>query len=288
MRGRSPTLLLAAWLPFSLLQSCQRPNHPTFVSDGVVVNGPDDATRLQRALDRLGAVDLSTEGAAELTKLGGTALADRPGLLRELPAEVTARPLSLEGDTGALFLGSDEAALATALQAQGVKSLILQSRAAPSLDRGKTVLSRLYNHDSLERFTLFRIGDGLLYYKILDEPVSFPPNVAATSIAYLRHRLAGGPRASFPDVDSQIGHWTLIATLRGGGRELSVAYAQDGTLQGALEELVDDLETDHRRNVELDGLPPLNAHIADLDLELQRVVERAYVEPRDEKLLGDL
>ena len=47
-----------------------------------------------------------------------------------------------------------------------------------------------------------------------------------------------------------------------------------------------DLERRLRRRVEYYGFPPLKDHIDDLHLEIQRVVERAYIENRDDDFLA--
>ena len=35
-----------------------------------------------------------------------------------------------------------------------------------------SILSKLYHHDELNRFKLFRIGEGLYYYEIIEAPVT--------------------------------------------------------------------------------------------------------------------
>ena len=58
-----------------------------------------------------------------------------------------------------------------------------------------------------------------------------------------------------------------MAVVRGYGTERAVAFAQDKNIQKALEELIADLEREHRRRVEVNGERPLRDHIADLRIE---------------------
>ncbi len=279
MRARLRSLLLL------LLLACE--SRVDGVS-AVLVSGPSSEARLDAALPKAPSVRLSV-AAAELLSEGG-AMADAPEAILGL-AE-SARPKALFEDPAlrALLLGRDEGAAATALLKQGVKIVALHRAITPALDRGRTVLSRLYNHDQLSQFSLVRVTDGLLLYRVLERPLSFPPALAELCVNYLRYRLKGGVLVELPKIKSENGRWVFMATLRSarGGREQAVAFAQDGTLQGALEELAVDLERQHRREIELWGFRPLYQEMDDLRLEIQRVVERAEVEPRDEAALEDL
>lgn len=181
-----------------------------------------------------------------------------------------------------------ETEAADALLAEGLVRVVVRPAAAASVDRDRSVLSRLLHHDHLERFSLLRVGDDAYAYAVLETPVPFSKALAAEAVAHLRHRLGGGARRQGPLGDPDDGPWTLVASLRSHGRELSVAFAQNRSLIGALEEIVVDLERDHRRKVEPIGFPPLAEHIGGLSIELHRVTERAYVEPRDTDALAAL
>lgn len=255
----------------------------------VMVSGPTNEARLDAALARAPSIRLSVAAAKQLEE-GGAILADAPAAVLGLSKDATIKPLFEQPEVRAALLARDEGAAAKAVLATGAKIVVVHRAITPSLDRGRTVLSRLYNHDQLSLFSLVRVTDGLLVYRVLDRPLGFPPNLAQLCLQYLRYRLQGGPLVELPQVQSENGRWVFMATLRqaSGGREQAIAFAQDGSLQAALEELAIDLERQHRREVELWGFPKLQEAMADLSLEIQRVVERAVVEPRDEATLEDL
>ncbi len=252
------------------------------------VVAPGFEGRLDAALARAGGVALGEEGAGRVKSYGGVIFADSTDELYGLPLDQEARSALADPALRALLLGQDEGAAADALRAAGAKVLLLRAAVTPSIDRGRRVLSRLYHHDELSRFQLFRVEEGLLYYKINEQPLQLPPALATAGITYLRQRLRGNRITGFPDVQGEEKVFTLMATLRGQGQELVVAFGQDERFQGALEELAVDLERDHRRRVELAGAPPLREHIEDLRIELHRVVERAAVVPRSEAALEAL
>lgn len=258
-------------------------------STGVAIITPaaDDASRLQNALDRLSAVSLSFEAAERVKKQGGGVAIDRPALVQGVPSGLPSVSLLEDPALKPLLLGNDEAALAKALTERGVQTVILQGRAAAALDRGLNVQTRLYNHDQLTHFSLSRVGTGgLLVYQVLSEPVTFPPEIANLCVQYLTARLKGNRVTGFPTLEDD-GTWTLMATVRGQGREMATAFALNKSLQGSLEELVSDIERTHRRGAELSGFLPINQAIDDLTIEVHRVVERATIEPRDEAFLQD-
>lgn len=254
---------------------------------GVVVSAPTDLERIDKALSSLGKSRVSFEAADRIEKRGGKLLVDDPERLQSVPEAITVGGLFEDAAVKELLLGKDEAAAAAALREQGVTMVAVHERVSASLDRGQSLLANLYNHDHTEHFSLFWVGRDVLFYEVREAPVGFDPRIAATSIQYLRARLEGKRVRGFPDFQSETGNWTLVGALRSkdGGEELAVAFAQDKTLAGCLEELVVDLERQHRRNSEPLGFPPLARHMDDLTIEVQRVVERAYVEPRGEEWL---
>jgi len=258
--------------------------------EAVVVRGPTSEARLDQALPRAPTARLSLAASELLKGANGPVAVDAPSAIQGAPPEVKLTPLLADDAARKALLALDEGAAAKAIVGTGAHTLVLHRAVATSLDRDRTVLSRLYQHDQLSQFSLARVTDDLLIYKVLDVPLAFPPQLAALAVRYLRHRLGGGAPAQLPDVRSEAGKWTLMAELReaSGGREQAVAFAQSASFQGALEELAVDLEREHRRDVELWGFPPLARGIDGLSIEVLRVVERAEVEPRGEADLEDL
>ncbi len=241
--------------------------------------------RYQAALDAAPRASLSFDGADRISKYNGAVLIDAPDKVKGLPEDATVKALAADPTVFEALQGNDEAAVAKMLRDADVRVVLLHHDMTESIDRGGSVLSRLYHHDHLQYFSLFRVGEDLLYYKVLDKPLLFPPQLGQLGLAYLRHRLGGKPPVSLPKIDSETNSWTFVASIRSYGQEQAVAFAQHQTLQGALEELVNDLERKHRRSSELMGGRPLHLEIDDLRIELHRVIERAYIEPRDETFL---
>lgn len=288
-----PALLLAL-----SLSACEQPQTPTATrlpaeagQEAPAVLTIEAATyeeRLVGALQRVAHRDLSVDAGKELGEQPGTWLSDAPGKLGGLPDTVKAEELLTDPALRALLLSNDEAAVAAALVERGVKGVILHRDVAIAVDRDRRVLSRLYNHSHLDYFRLTRVGEGLLTYTVHPEPVPFPPELAQLAVGYLRAKLAGAEVEDFPKVKDSVGHWAFYATLRSQGREQVVAFARSGSLKGVLDELAKDLEAEHRRRVEILGFPRLSESIDELGVEIHRVTERAYVEPRDEETLQAL
>jgi hypothetical protein len=285
--GTMKSLLLAVALFGASLAACQGETR-TYTTSGVAVSGASSDARWESALDAVGSGKLGAEAMEMLGEYKGTFAVDRPTSLSGLPADAKTLSLTDSADVRAVLLLPDEAAASKLLIEKGARIIVLHSKVAPSLDRDRSVLSRLYNHDQLEYFSLVRVTADLFVYEVRERPVVFPPQLAAISTQYLRARLKGLRPQNFPDVASDTGNWAFLASVRGQGQELAFAFSRDVKLTDALDELAVDLEKVHRRNVEVQGTPPLARHIDDLSIELQRVVERAYVEPRDEAALEDL
>jgi hypothetical protein len=277
------------FLTLLLLSACD-PDVQSYSEEGKIYNGETPDERRSNALEGVSTEKISFEASEALEGiLGDTpdALAsDAPSKLKGIDAKYSVVDLLADEVIRAGLSGTDEAAAAKLIRDAGIKVFILHSDAAASLDRNNQVLNRLYRHDHLEYFQLVRVSEGLLYYRVRPSPAVFPPQLAYAAIEYLKHRMAGERIAPFPDIEAPDGVWTLAVVLRDKGDELSVAFARDAKLQGVLEELVDDLERDHRRNVEGVGFPRLSEHIQDgLTVELHYIYERAYIEPRDEEFL---
>jgi hypothetical protein len=249
-------------------------------------SGIDDEARLNKAKNTLPSNTFGEETLSRLEKQakGGVLLIDNPGLVS-----------GWTGEKGGLFdnaeikgalLGTDEVKAAKIIAEQGVKVLVLHEAISKSIDRNKSVLSRLYHHEETLYFSLFRVTrNGLLLYRVQETPVSFSPQTAKSGIDFIRARLRGEKPRLQGRYKKQV--WTLVATIRGQGQELATSLAQNKTYIGALNELVKDLERKHRRNVELIGFPPISEHINDLSIELHMVTERAFLEIRDKDWLDN-
>lgn len=249
------------------------------------VTGATPAERLEAAVARSRTIKLSFEGIDQLGRYKGPIYLDRPDGFTDLPADRPVVDALRDPELRPLLDGADEGKVAEHLRAKGSRLLLLHADAAPGVDRGRSVLQRLYHHGHLEHFKLMRRGDGALYYKVAEAPVEFPPQLADLCLRYLRAQLRKQPPAPLPAVDPGDGTWTFAATVRGQGTELAAAFSQDDNLQRALNELAEDLEKAHRRRVEVLGFPPMHLHIDDMTIDLHRVVERTAVEPRDEASL---
>jgi len=245
-----------------------------YTDAGVVVNAPTYEERIQKAIGAVSSEPVSERSAGLIEKAGGDVWTDAPNLVTGLDASKL-KSIYDDADVKAALLGTDEAAAANAIRAKGGTFLVLHHRVAPSVDRSKRVLSRVYHHDYLELFSLVHVSNGLYTYVIREKPIAFMPNVAAACAMYLRAKLGGGEVPAFPDVPSETGSWDIIASIRGQGQALAVSLGRSSTLQGALDEVAEDLEIEHRRHAELVGLPRLADQIKDLTVEVHRVYERA-------------
>jgi hypothetical protein len=238
------------------------------------------------AVSKTRKVALSAASIERIQANRGSVVIDAPRNVSGLDEALTVGVLFEDEAVRRALLDTDEGKAADALYAKGVRTVIVHYDVASSIDVGKRVLSRLYHHDYLTRFQLIRVGEGVFIYRVRKNPVQFTPQLAASSMRYLRDRLMGNATATVADVRSETGQWAFVAVVRGQGRELAVAFAQDSQFSAALDELVHDLERLHRRRTEYYGFPPLEEHIKDLRIELHRVTERAYVEPRQERFMA--
>jgi hypothetical protein len=274
------------------LGGCDKPSSGTpevttaYTNQGIVVassGGFED--RIKIALSKVATETVGKAALETIAKNKGSVIIDDPSTVRGIPEGTEVAAIHADAAIGEILSGLDEIAAADLLYKKGIHTLILHSEVAPSVDRGARVLSRLYYHDHLVRFQLFRVSEGLLFYRVRKKPVTFDEALAKSAIRYLRAKMSKQPTEALPDVKSNTGSWTFVASIRGQGRELSIAFAQDRRMQKALDELAEDLEKVHRRRVEYFGFAPLEEHMADLRVELQRVTERAFVEPRSEAFL---
>ncbi len=257
-------------------------------SSGVVARAPSYEARLDLALTRTRSSRLGTEAVKDLEAREGEVAVDEPSSVSGWPQDTQVRALLEDASLKALLLEPDEEAAAKALTDAGVRVVALHWRLASSIDRDRRVLSRLYHHDELHWFKLFRITDELLLYQIIPQPMFFPPSLAYQSIQVIRSLIKGQQPEAVPNVQTRYGAWNLMASVRGQGRELAIGLARSKDYRHVLAELASDLERGHRRYVEWYGLPRLSESIDDLSVEIHLVTELAAVEPRGEDDLEDL
>ncbi|MBN1335930.1 MAG: hypothetical protein JXB39_08225 [Deltaproteobacteria bacterium] len=280
---------LLAWSILVLaLGSCGDSRKVARTSAGIVVTGTTFEERLDSAVLRAAKGTLGTEAKKALQGVPGAVLVDAPSKVTGLPEGTEVKPLLGEGPLGEALFGTDEEAAARKVLESGSRVVIVHWRLRSSVDRGGSVLAKLYHHSDLSWFSLFRVTDELFLYRVLDQPVEFPPALAAVCIAALRSTLSGQGLPPLPDVKAREGAWDLVASVRGQGRELAVGLAHSSDLRKAILELASDLERAHRRNMEIHGFPPLKDHIPDLSIEIHRITELAVVEPRGEQDLEGL
>lgn len=285
---RQPMLILAL---FFGLTSCDKPERvissTAYTKKGVVVaHAGGFEARVMQALGKIDSEALSKDAAEKIKANKGKVLIDDLTKISGLPDGVEASGLFEDEAVKAALMGTNEVEAADLLYNNGVRTVIVHHTLSPSTDVGSRVLARLIHHDYLVRFQLVRVTETALIYRVRKAAVVFPQGLAESTMRYIRERLKGQPPVAVPDLKSETGNWTFVATLRGQGRELAFAFAQDRNLQKAMEELVVDLERRHRRRVEYYGFPPLKDHIDDLHIEVQRVIERAFIENRDDDFLA--
>ncbi|MEE2787288.1 MAG: hypothetical protein VX589_08110 [Myxococcota bacterium] len=241
--------------------------------------------RVMAALAKSPKVRLSDKSRARIASNRGSVMIDAPDNVSRLPAKTVKLGLFDDPEVKKALLGTDEETAANIIYSKGVRTLIVHYGVAENTDVGKRVLSRLYHHDYLTRFQLMRVAKNAFLYRVRKSSVKFDAELATRCLRYLRDRLAG-KKPTIEDERSETGQWTFVASIRGQGRELAVAFGQDKKLAKSLDEVAKDLERYHRRRKEYFGFPPLKDHLADLRIEIQRVTERAYLEPRDDQFIA--
>ncbi len=286
---RSPHIgLPLLWLlpVLLLLLSCD--GTVSHTAQGVMVRAPTFEARVDKAISRASQGRLGVEARKELETARGVFLVDNPAKVSGLPEELEIRELMGDPEIRALLLGNDETALADKLVEQNVTGVVVHWRLHSAVDRNRTVVARLFQHDDLSRFELLRVTDELMLYRVNAQPIVFPPQLAAACTMSLRGLITTGKGIDLSKVQAREGTWELMAVIRGQGRELGIGLARHRSLNDALIELAKDLERTHRRYNEWYGFPPLKEHIDDLTIEIHRITERPKVEPRGETDIEDL
>lgn len=273
-----------------VLLGCDSPVPTTVISlqGGVVVTGPTYLDRAQAAWRAAPQAKLSEGGAKVLTDVKTPVLVDVPERVSGIPSEVQVVDLSQDAALLELLQKTDEKAAAEAIRGRGAKTLVVHSDLRPSFDRTRQVLSRLYHHDGLDYFQLVRVEEGALVYLVTDGPLTLPPDVAASAIAWVRASLSGQRPPAYPALKPERSNWRIVTTLRRQGWEMAWSMSEGDTLDVALQETVSDLETFYRRNREVLGFPRVEVAMPELVIEMHRITERPFVVPRDEKALEDL
>ncbi len=286
---KAGTSLTALAIIATFVVGCQPETVGSVVSNQgtVLVQGPDYAARAEAAWKAAPTVSLSEDATSLITKMNAPIVVDVATAFRGITPETKVQDLRDPTFREAL-MGTDEAALSTALRATGARLLIVHSAIGPSLDRDKRVLSRLVHHDDLHYFELAGVEDGAYVYLLVDKPLAFPPDLAGAAIHWVREVLEGKNPAPFPPQKAERKDWNLVTTIRGQGQELSFSLAQAATLDKALIETVSDLESKYRRDKEILGFPRLDRGMGNYQIEMHRITERAWVVPRSDEALEDM
>ncbi len=256
---------------------------------GVLVRGEDDLARWRTALNLLPARSPDEGILSRLDKVKSKVLVDDEDRVRGLSGDLDVAPMFEDGGPSGTWWEQDEQVVAEALRARGAEALLLRRDIAPSLDRNKGVLNRLYHDDHHPWFKLLAVDKHFLLYRVMEQPLSFPPELAALVARQIRAILNGEPVPKMEGMRSEDGKkWNLVASVRReGGLATAIGMCLRNTLQECIVELARDLEREHRRGPEILGFPPIAEEIDSLILEVHRVTERARVLSWDsEDLLG--
>ena len=184
-----------------------------------------------------------------------------------------------------LLLGTDEEAVGAALRDAGVGLVVVHRDITGALDRDSVVLSRLAHHDYLEWFRLWRVTPEAMVYTVRTSASRVAPAVGEKLVAGLRARLAG---TRPPKQTWNPGRVQLVASLRLQGQTLLYRTAQGSNLETVLDSLADGVTRRWDREVQILGLGRLEDRLDDLRIDLHVVMERGFVEPRDDWSLFDL
>ena len=134
-----------------------------------------------------------------------------------------------------LLWGTDEEALAQHLRDAGVGYMLLRRDVVPSVDRGRSLATRLYQDDHRSMFELRMVDHRFLLYKVLKKEREFTLEQASIASRYLRATMRGDAPPQLPDIKTGDDmKWNLIASLRRqGGRAWSTRCAPRPSSQTA-------------------------------------------------------
>ena len=247
------------------------------------LTGERDA-RLASCLSQIGQLPLSSRASAEIAKMKSNGSVLVVGGSINVP-EVSTTAFSLDSDYAAMMLHSDEAALASKLREDGVRGLVVSRDLTGAIDRDRTVLSRLAQHDFLEWFQLRHVTAEAFIYTVRSTPARVPVSTGDRMLKGLRARLEGRARPAQTWKPSQV---RLIAAMRLQGRTLATRYEVTSDLERGLDDLAAKLRREWARKVEIYGHGTLDERLPEIRLDLHVVMENAFVEPRSRHSIFDL
>ncbi|MEZ4318264.1 MAG: hypothetical protein R3F61_12210 [Myxococcota bacterium] len=188
-------------------------------------------------------------------------------------------------DVRSALLGTNESKVAKVLRGKGFELLMVHRDLVEALDRDNVVAARLAHHDFLEWFQLRYVTPDMLVYSVRANPARVPTSTGDSMLKGLRARLGGAPIPRQTWTPSAV---RLIGTLRLQGETLVMRHAVGKNLESVLNELATKLIRTWEREVEVKGIGALPDRLDDVRIEIQVVMERAPVEPRDRGALFEL
>jgi hypothetical protein len=246
------------------------------------------AERLTACLADLGPATLSADAVAVVDgmKSGGKVLVAGDAIGTETPQTALAADAGLQ----TVLLASDEPAAAKALRDGGYRGVVVHRDLTAALDRDKSVISRLAQHDFLEWFELQYVGPDALIYTIRATPARITDTTGESLLAGLRARLAG---TAVPHQTWHPSAARLIGGMRLQGEAVVLRHAVAGTgdkepIEAALDDLADKMRRRWEREIETDGFGTLEDALKHARLEIHVVLERAPVEPHGRWAIFDL
>ena len=253
--------------------------YSTLGFNGIQFRGEDGQDRLGSALGASDRVKPHDYILAEI-KDEAVVLADAPGKVDAGDLQESLKPLFAEEGGEALWWAENQELAAKAVRDAGAEYLLLHREVVPSVDRDSSVVSRLYHDAHHPWFSLVAVDERLFLYKVVEEPFTFPPDLAAAAIRGIRQELKREPGVRFPD-SMKAGNgkkWNLLITARmEGGRELATGMCVNDRFNGCIQELARDLEREYRRYSEWYGAGPIESIADTLVLEIQRITERSRI-----------
>jgi len=256
---------------------------PELVRHCGTLTDPDPGVRLDACLAELPVPRLSSGARDAIATIQGRGAVLSAGPTLSVDGEI---PLASHPALREILMGTDEEAAAKALVEAGIRGVVVHRDLAGALDRDKRVLSRVVQHDHLERFQLRYVSGELLIYTVRNSNNRVPLATGQRMLAGLRARLEGQPvipRQSWAPASIR-----LIGTMRLRGQTLALRHAAGDDIEATLNELAGKLKRRWDREVAIYGHGTLRERIDDIRLEVHVVMERAPVEPRSRYAIFDL